>query len=282
MNKAEVFTPHWLQILQEIAQFRRNSHSNWIWFRGHSSDAYTLDSGLFRVRENDKHLSLNYYLKHEYLLYNSFKNNAASFITSGNSSWEIVFQMQHHGLATRVLDWTESLTVALHFAFSNWKYNSNENAEIWLLDPYALNKYLIDDSTIQTIDSIKEKDFIRHFDSGSPSSINSFAIYPSKVNDRLLNQSGFFTVQGNKLLSLNEEVQDKVGKDQKILKRIVLTPDLVSNVYEYLVINGINDFTLFRDADGLSRSLNKDIIERVFDPKLDGIVRFQKNKNYHH
>jgi len=68
--------------------------------------------------------------------------------------------------------------------------------------------------------------------------------------------------------------------DQRIVKRIELKHNLATDIYEYLVINGVNDFTLFNDADGLSKSLNKDIIDRLFDPMLDGIVRFQRNKNY--
>ncbi|PEV55381.1 FRG domain-containing protein [Bacillus cereus] len=281
LDKKRVFSEKWIEILQEIAEFRRTSHSHWIWFRGHSSDTYTLDSGLFRAKENGEYLPLDYYLKHEYLLIQSFENNSASIITTkGNSTWEAVFQMQHHGLKTRLLDWTESLSTALYFAFNEWKYNNNENAEIWILDPYALNEYLIEDPTIQTVRSLKDRDFINAFDHGQPTSLNSFSIYPSKVNSRLLSQSAFFTVQGNKLLSLDQEVINQAGVDQKIVKRIELTPDLATDIYEYLVINGVNDFTVFNDADGLSKSLNKDIIDRLFDPKLDGIVRFQKNENY--
>lgn len=279
MNGNITFSEKWIEILNDIVQFRRTSHSNWIWFRGHSSDTYLLDSGLFRTKEKEQYLSLDFYLKHEYLLIQSFENNAASIIANGNSSWEMVFQMQHHGLKTRLLDWTESLSTALYFAFSNWKYNDEKNAELWLIDPYALNLYLIGDPKIQTL-SCFEKDFIKTFDKGSPKSMNSFSIYPSKVNSRLLSQSGFFTVQGNKLLSLDQEVIGRIGENQNILKRIVLTPDLAPDIYEYLVINGVNDFTLFNDPDGLSKSLNKDIIDRLFDNKLDGIVRFQKNHKY--
>ncbi|PEN44507.1 FRG domain-containing protein [Bacillus toyonensis] len=278
----KIFSEDWNYILNEIASFRRSSMTNWIWFRGHSKDTYTLDSGLFRI-ENKK-LTIEHYLSLEKRLFTSFKNQSPTFIRE--DFWDVHFHMQHHGLKTRLLDWTESFGTALYFAFEGWDYDSDNNACIWLLDPFALNKYFHDTNVIFTTDSFKIdyecdnlldvfNDEIISKLNDSPFKANSFAIFPAKNNPRLLLQNGYFTVQSNNLEDLEEEIK-RVCPENKdlILKKIILSPKLVEDVYEYLTINGVNRFTVFNDADGLSTYLNKELTETAFNPRLRRIAKF--------
>lgn len=284
----EVFSEEWNDILNEIALFRRKSQGNWIWFRGHSDIEYKLNSGLFRVEKNNEKLKLESYLNIEKRLFLNFKNQSQTFVRE--DFMDLQFHMQHHGLKTRLLDWTESFGTALYFAFEGWDYDSNNNACIWLLDPFALNTYVHGRKSIFTTDSFKInygcrmlKDIFnpkyKSKNTGNSFKGNSFAMYPSKNNSRLLLQNGYFTVQSNCMEDLEAELNSVCPENQAlILKKIILSPKLLEDVYEYLTINGINRFTVFSDADGLSEYLNKEITENAYDPKLKRIAKFANYK----
>lgn len=270
-EKQKIFTDEWNQILEEIAQFRRGSFSNWIWFRGHSDKDYELDSGLFRVSKNTKkRYSLDQYLDMEHNLSQSFKAQASTFVKE--DYMESMFIMQHYGLKTRLLDWTDSFSTALFFAFNEWKYSEGGDASIWLLDPHALNEHLHDNDGVYTVDDIKDvhsAEALSNFmEKNKEFDGKSFAIYPSKNTPRLLSQSGFFTLQGNSLKTLEEEINEFCPNPKEILKQIILPNNLVECIYEYLTINGVNHFTVYNDMENLCKTLNIDFAENVFDERL--------------
>ena len=83
------------------------SRAKTVWFRGHGDKSWRLEPALSR---QDK-------LAAEIQLMKRFKQNAFQFLPHvPQGEWEWMFLMQHYGVPTRLLDWTESPLVGLYFA----------------------------------------------------------------------------------------------------------------------------------------------------------------------
>ncbi len=118
-------------LLAELAQFYgKISSDEVVWFRGHVSSQFTLLPSLARSPQG---------LEREHLLVKRFKQNAYPFRhLPPQSEWEWLFLMQHYGVPTRLLDWTESPLVGLYFAVSDCVYDGDDG-HLWALLPARFN-----------------------------------------------------------------------------------------------------------------------------------------------
>jgi hypothetical protein len=244
-----LYTQKWQDILNKIDDFARNTEGN-IWFRGQSMSKHELHSGLFRLNIPE---GLSNYLKLEVQLYRYYQN-LGHLLHGEERAWNLLYSMQHHGVKTRLLDWTESFSVALFFATDGWR---KDKARIWLLSPIILNEIAIGKKEI-----ISPKNIFTYpdFYQDSSKEIPTIAIYPIKNNERIIAQHGVFTVQGNSLLPLEKEFSSKLVRAGG-LNYIDLCIDVREDSHQFLSQNGINYFSAFPDQDGLSHHINKLLIE---------------------
>ena len=100
------------------------------WYRGHTKSSHSLVPSIGRdYQPTDAELTL----------VKRFKQNAYPFLDSPpEKEWEWLFLMQHHGVPTRLLDWTESPLVALWFSLE--RRNDDQDACVWELQPIELNR----------------------------------------------------------------------------------------------------------------------------------------------
>lgn len=103
-----------------------------VWFRGQENQAWDLRPSIARHAKG---------IDAEIMLMKRFTQNAIPHLASRPSGeWEWLFVMQHYGVPTRLLDWSESPLVGLFFAvWDNPRENGND-AALWCLSPIDLNK----------------------------------------------------------------------------------------------------------------------------------------------
>jgi hypothetical protein len=113
---------------ENIGRFR----SSYV-YRGMWNTSFDLRTSLIRLGGD--------YKRFEPYLLRNFKKYAHSNAAPGNSIWNWLAVAQHHGLPSRLLDWTYSPYVALHFATAEFN-NFNKDAAIWCVNYVKSNEYL--------------------------------------------------------------------------------------------------------------------------------------------
>ena len=167
-----------------------------------------------------------------------------------------LFLGQHVGLPTRLLDWTESALVALHFALLE------QQPVVWMLNPVELNQLSITDGQELTgsefplpwfhpenainIGSINIRGA---WELDVPGIERPVAIQPTNIHPRMSVQRSCFTIHGRNKSSLEQIVPEM------ILKRYVIGEEAKVPMQRDLRLLGIDHSTVFPDLDGLAREL---------------------------
>jgi hypothetical protein len=230
-------------------------------FRGVSSSAHTLSTSLIRLAAGQIDIS-----KLEQSLIRNFRKYAhAQTASVVDSIWHWLALAQHHGLPTRLVDWTYSPFVALHFATEKptdfecdglvWCVNFVEANR--LLPPRLKSILEQEHSDTFTVEMLSEFPTLRAFDSLGR---EPFVIFmePPSLDARILNQFALFSLLPNPSSRLDHWLQSHPN----LFRQIVVPAELKWEVRDKLDQANLNERTLFPGLDGLSRWL-----ERYYMPK---------------
>ena len=214
-----------------------------IWFRGHGSSEFLLKPSLLRtVRGVDKEMEL----------FSEFKRLSTGIGAVYSNEWHALIDMQHYGIPTRLLDWTNNLGVALYFAVSSSVLHSPMS--LYIMDPMELNKLskkkgipILPDDTMGLfyIKNYVEKD---PFPEQYP-----IAVKCDSLNSRIKAQSGMFTIHGDEE-NANDIITTMLDKKSAIY-RIDISSEAISSLNDYFTFSGIHDYTIFPDIQGIASHL---------------------------
>jgi hypothetical protein len=169
-----------------------------------------------------------------------------------------LFVMQHYGLPTRLIDWTESCLVAIYFAVED--YEKKCNAVVWLLHPWQLNKLKssFGQKSVPPVNKsiIEQYRFPNHTVSRSGHPVNvkkefPMALRPSHSTRRIIAQRGQFTIHGKEQTGL-----EKIPNLNRTLQKIIINGNAKLNILRELYLSGISRYTLFPEIEGLSQEIS--------------------------
>jgi len=171
------------------------------------------------------------------------------------SYFERLSMMQHFGLPTRLLDWTENALCALYFATTR---RHNEDGVVYVLDPWGLNLITANIFSVPADDSNKlaAYELVEDIDinpSREITAIDPIAFRPQVSNERLSAQRGLFTIHGKSDRSIEELIKTSGATD--VLWEILVKGRKKETLRNELRIAGITQSTLFPGLQGLCEDI---------------------------
>lgn len=229
--------------------------SNYV-FRGLSDSSYDLLTSLNRVcRDN---------LKLEQCLLRNFKKYASNDLRV-EGFWELLSIAQHHGLPTRLLDWTFSPFVALHFATEDFsKYD--RDAVVWCVDFVKAHESLpnsfIDalrsnyaygfttemlNNLVPNFESLKN----REKEIGSKPFVTFFE--PPSIDSRIVNQYALFSVMSDPSITITQWFKEQPA----ICKKIIVPKEIKLGIRDRLDQINMTERIIYPGFDGLCKWLTR-------------------------
>jgi len=231
---------------------------HFLWFRGHRCSTFELVPKMMREGKTADEI-----YKREGRLLTRFRQRSLAYWPSGypQKNWEHFFAMQHYGLPTRLLDWSENLFVAAHFALDGGNISSHTHSGdcrpvIWCIDPISWNRsmpYLsgygdqihvctIADEEIESYEPLSKKKSNKH----------PIAIFGTHNSQRIVTQRGTFVVWGYESVSM-ENLANSLPVN---IWKINLTGDALADLVRLQSL-GFAETMIFPELTELSKELSR-------------------------
>lgn len=186
-------------VAELVKALSARSEKEIVWYRGHNDSSHQLIPSLARSPKS---------VDAEMTLVKRFRQNAYPFLDMApQTEWDWLFLMQHHGVPTRLLDWSDSPLVALWFAMQGGR--DEDDACIWALQPVELNKLAnLNPEFAADIPLFGQDEELDNYLptklQGTIASLKPIAGIASRQFTRVVAQMGSFTITHKEQLPLQE------------------------------------------------------------------------------
>jgi hypothetical protein len=196
----------------------------------------------------------------EHILRNFLRYSRPYLAQTPVNEWEVLVSAQHHGLPTRLLDWTYSPLVAAHFATLNTERESDR--VVWRLDWQQVHrKFKLPELAllIQDLEGILggDRPLTPWALFSSKSNAKPFAcmLEPPSLNPRIVAQSATFTLCSDKYQSFDWFLE-KNGLGSTLTKFIIPAGE-TARFRDQLDLVDVDERRLFPDLDGVAAEMRR-------------------------
>ncbi len=227
-------------------------------YRGLPNINYQLDTSLHRnckKRQGDIEGSI---------LRNFSKYAAIEDPQMKESIWRQLIIGQHHGLPTRLLDWTYSSLIGLHFATSgeDLSYMDQHDSIMWKIDILEFNSMLPETyrkalnrekAYLFTVDMLEK--LVNNLDiyDRNMETDSMVLLEPPSIDQRIINQYSYFAVVPNKI----ENIEFFLDKKTNNTVKYVIDKNIRWEIRDLLDQMNINERIVYPGLDGLSSWLKR-------------------------
>lgn len=235
-------------------------------YRGHASSVWSLESTLERTL--GKQWSRDTAAKYEKYSLDKFKSKYQIYRSnehepSSKLSWLSV--MQHYGVPTRLIDFTESPYIALYFALEAYSFASETDLAVYAFDytsimEVALQHVSNNDNSFNKDRLQVASDTDRVFDE----IVDRFSYgmlwvtEPLEMNARIDRQAGTFLLSGD--ASASVEALLSSGEYSKCAAyKFIIKREMYENIFALLRKMNISAKTIYGDLGGLAKSIRMEL-----------------------
>ena len=234
-------------LVTDVRDVREATDKHKLWYRGHSCASFQLLPSIARKSKYGNREQL-FGRKEEQELLHRFRRRAYSQDRAVDNAGYALFLARHHGLPTRILDWTANVLFALHFSCAA---HSENDGRLWA---FRQRGYL----TVPDAFELTQRESEAELFGSANDALCIKIVHPVFNSVRLVAQDGGFTWHSDPWRPLEDLPGTPFEEDALDIEHLytwVIPREAKPHILRELSGLGITHRSMFPDLDGIARSL---------------------------